>query len=238
MKSTLLPLTLAALLAVPAACPAQSPMVFTNKPDPNAPGTRVLYLVRHGYYENEDPADERVGKKLTALGKEQARLAGVRLRDLGVTFDTLRTSTFTRAMESGDIIAREIGLPVLRDSLISECTPPSTRPDIKWDTPGEADSAQAQLEAAWAKYARPSTTSDPLHQILVCHGNVIRWFVTRTLGVDTRQWAQMEAANGGITVIAIRPDGTTRLLIYDEIAHIQPRFQTWAGRGPGWPGIR
>jgi serine/threonine-protein phosphatase PGAM5 len=237
MRRTLLLLTLAAALAAPAARAADPTMTAAPRADASAPGTRVLYLVRHGIYDHQDPADERVGKKLNALGREQARLAGVRLRGLGVAFDSVRTSTFTRAMETGDIIAKELGLPVVRDSLISECTPPSTRPDIKWATPGEADSAQAQLEAAWAKYARPSP-SGALNQMLVCHGNVIRWFVTRALGVDTKQWAQMELANGGITVVAVRPDGATRLLLFNDIAHVPPASQTWAGRGPGWPGMR
>jgi serine/threonine-protein phosphatase PGAM5 len=237
MRRTWSAVLLALALAAPQARAADPTMVSRREAGALPPGTRVLYMVRHGSYDSEDPADERVGRRLNALGRRQARFAAARLRGLGVAFDTVRTSTFTRAMETGDILARALGVPVVRDSLISECTPPATRPDIRWATPGEADSAQAQLEAAWARYARPAPAGT-LHQVLACHGNVIRWFVTRALGADTKQWAQMEIANGGITVIAIRPDGAARLLIYDEIAHVPPRYQTWAGRGPGWSGTR
>ena len=198
------------------------------------PPVHVLYLVRHGYYDTKDPADERVGKHLDALGREQAKLIAARLEALPVHFAEVRTSTFTRAMETGDILAAALGLPVVRDSLISECTPPSNRPDIRHDTPGEADSAQAQLEAAWAEYARPTPEHDT-HTLLVCHGNVIRWFVTRALGVDTRQWGQMEIANASLTILSIRPDGTTRLVEYDDTGHLPLGQQTWAGRGPAWP---
>jgi serine/threonine-protein phosphatase PGAM5 len=200
---------------------------------PPAPGTHVLYLIRHGYYDSKDPADARVGKHLDDLGREQARLVAGRLASLGVTFAGVRTSTYTRAMETGDIIGKALGLAVTRDSLLSECTPPTSRADIRHDTPGEADSAQTQLNAAWAEYAKPSHAGDT-HEILVCHGNVIRWFVTRALGADTRQWGQMDIANGSVTIITIKPDGNTRLVVFSDVGHLPLDKQTWAGKGPGW----
>ena len=50
------------------------------------------------------------------------------------------------------------------------------------------------LAAAWAKYMRATPEADT-HDVLVCHGNVIRWFVSRALGPDTWRWSQMEIAN-------------------------------------------
>ncbi len=217
---------LTAVLAL--ACIAAMPA-----PAPAAPGTHVLYLIRHGYYDAKDPADARVGKHLDALGREQARLVAKRLKSMPVRFATVRTSMYSRAMETGDIIGKALGVAVTRDSLLNECQPPASRPDIRYDTPGEADSSQAQMEAAWASYARPSADGDT-HEVLVCHGNVIRWFTTRAIGADTRRWAYMDIANASVTIITIKPDGNTRLVVFNEVAHLPTDKQTWAGRGPGW----
>lgn len=232
-----LSLAAALTLALPATpSVAQSPAAPSPSmaAAPKAPaGLHTLYLIRHGYYDWRDPADARVGKHLDALGREQARLVAKRLKSMPVRFATVKTSAFSRAMETGDIIGQVLGLPVARDSLFNECTPPTDRPDIKWDTPGEADSAQAQLEAAWARYAQPTPGVDT-HEVIACHGNVIRWFLTRAIGADTRRWPYLEIANGSITVITIKPDGAVRLVMYNDIAHVPTSKQTWAGRGPGW----
>lgn len=222
------------LLATPSGAQSTSAQSPSMRAAPAAPaGTHTLYLIRHGYYDWRDPANERVGKHLDALGREQARLVAKRLKSMPVRFATVRTSALSRAMETGDIIGQVLGLPVTRDSLLNECMPPADRPDLKWDTPGEADSSQAQLEAAWAHYARPTPGADT-HEVLAAHGNVIRWFVARAMGADTKRWAHMDIANGSITVITIKPDGNTRLVMYNEVAHLPTAKQTWAGRGPGW----
>lgn len=232
-------LSLAATLALLTLAPlarAQAPAGLAPSMAPAArkpAGMHTLILVRHGWYDYKDPADERVGRRLNALGREQARLAGKRLKQMDLRFGSVVTSRYTRAMETGDIIAAALDLAVVRDSLLNECTPPTDRTDIKWDTPGEADSAQAQLEAAWARYAQPTPEQDTA-DVLACHGNVIRWFVTRAIGADTKRWAYQEIANGSFTVITIKADGSTRLVVYDDASHIPPAKQTWAGRGPGW----
>jgi serine/threonine-protein phosphatase PGAM5 len=200
-----------------------------------APGMRTLYLIRHGFYDNKDPADERVGRHLDSLGRAQAQLVADRLKSLPVKMNRVVSSTFVRAMETGDIIATTLGMTCARDSLIRECTPWSSRKDIRYDMMrnDNPDSATAELERAWAKYAVPSPNG-PSHDVLVCHGNVIRWFVTKALGVDTKQWGSMDIANGSITIITIRPDSVVRLVTFDAFAHIPVEKQTFAGRGPGW----
>jgi serine/threonine-protein phosphatase PGAM5 len=102
--------------------------------------------------------------------------------------------------------------------------------------PGEADSAQAQMDRAWFQFFDIATEGDA-NDVLVCHGNVIRWFTCRALGVDTKQWSNMDIANCSVTIITIKPDGTARLVTFSDVAHIPPAKQTWAGKGPGM-GLR
>ena len=87
--------------------------------------------------------------------------------------------------------------------------------------------------SSWTHYAQP-VPGAPRNDLLVCHGNVIRWFVCNALGVDTNQWTRMEITNASLTVITIKSDGTARLEIFNEVAHLPIAKQTWSGKGPGW----
>jgi hypothetical protein len=62
-----------------------------------APGTRTLYLVRHGVYDRNTTLDDHVGNGLNALGREQAAAAGKYLARLPVTYTKLVSSTLARA---------------------------------------------------------------------------------------------------------------------------------------------
>jgi 2,3-bisphosphoglycerate-dependent phosphoglycerate mutase len=70
---------------------------------------RLLVLVRHGQSEWnllnlftgwKDPG-------LTELGIEEARTAGRRLKDLGLSFDIAYTSALSRAQATSDLILEE-----------------------------------------------------------------------------------------------------------------------------------
>jgi serine/threonine-protein phosphatase PGAM5 len=195
-----------------------------------SPGTRTLYLVRHGLYDEDDPRDEAVGKGLTEDGRTQARMTGVRLAALGVPFDTIWTSPFTRARETAAIISE--ALPGLTPRLapdLAECTPTTRRRDIMADlAPGEAEACDARLERAFARFFVPSLAGDR-HELLVCHGNVIRWLWCRALGVEPAAWLGMAIANCSITVIQVKPDGTCKLYVFDDAAHLPVELQTYPG---------
>jgi len=198
------------------------------------PGVRYLYLIRHGMYDREERVDDRMGNGLNALGREQARLVAERLAKLPAKLASLVSSDYTRARETADIMGRVLGMTPARDSLLHECTPISERADLmsggRREDMGRCDST---LSAAWANYVRPSPGMD-VHDVLVCHGNVIRWFVSRALGTDTRRWSRMDIANASLTVIAVRADSMTRLVMFSDVGHLPLDEQTWAGRGAGW----
>jgi serine/threonine-protein phosphatase PGAM5 len=194
-------------------------------------GTRTLILIRHGDYDDQDPRDAEVGRALVPLGREQARLAGVRLAALPARIDALYASTMTRARETAEIIAAS--LPGLRPELVRdlrECTPPTWRQDIaRRLEPGEADSCRAQIERAFARFFVPAPGEDR-QEVLVCHGNVIRWFCCRALGVDPMAWGGMTIANCSLTIIRVLPDGALRLVSFDDVGHIPPALQTYTGQ--------
>jgi hypothetical protein len=63
---------------------------------------------------------------------------------------------------------------------------------------------------------------------------VTRWLVLKAMGADVRKWYGADIANASLTIIAVRPDSTTRLVTYSDTGHIPVDKQTWAGRGAGW----
>lgn len=197
-------------------------------------GVHYLYLVRHGWYERDDHVDDRAGNGLDALGREQARLLGSRLRALPVRPDAIVSSDFLRAKDTAAILGRSLGMPVAIDTLIHECSPPSEGNAASTSHPAEEVArCESNLSAAWEEYARPTPDADR-RDVLVCHGNVIRYLVSRALGMDAKRWPVMEIANASLTVIAVRPDGTTRLVMFSDVGHLPPAKQTWTGRGARW----
>ncbi len=196
-------------------------------------GVRTLYLIRHGVYDEEDRSDPDVGRALTWEGEEQARLTGARLARLGIRFDALHASTMTRARQTAAIIGQALaGMTPRLSRDLRECTPPTVREDVMArQSAGGPDSCRDTLERAWDRYVRPSPQRDSI-EVIVCHGNVIRYLVSRTLGLDPALWLNMAIANCSISVVQVRSDGRTRLVSFDDVGHLPPATQ----RHPAWRG--
>jgi serine/threonine-protein phosphatase PGAM5 len=194
-------------------------------------GTRTIYLIRHGFYNESDNRDEFIGKELTPLGIAQARLVAARLKGMPVKFTSLISSTMTRARQTAMVINKDFPeLKLKQDELICECTPPSWRKDVMAgvDTT-ERDKCVENLEKAFKKYFIPSPDSNGSNDIIVCHGNVIRYFVTKVLKVDTMSWLQMSIANCSLTIVRIKPDGSMKLVSFNDVGHIPLNLQTETG---------
>ena len=58
------------------------------------------------------------------------------------------------------------------------------------------------------------------HELLVCHGNLIRALVSRALGVKLATWLAMDIHHCGITRIAVQHDGSTRLVAFNDTGHL------------------
>ncbi len=192
---------------------------------------RTLYLIRHGEYVHDKDCDEYVGCELDALGREQAALVAARLKAMPITFSSLQSSPMTRARQTADIIALSFpDLKPVRNDDIHECTPTTRRQDIMDGLkPGEAEACDAQLQAAAARLLVPATAGHDEHDIVVCHGNVIRWMVCRVLEVDPHAWLQMSIANCSVTIIQVKADGALKLVSFADSGHIPWERTTYPG---------
>jgi len=203
---------------------AQAPV---DAPGSKGKGVHTLYLIRHGYYEYDANVDEETGSGLLPLGLAQARLVSARLQSLGVKFDELYSSTFTRARQTAAVIHEDFaGLPYEKTKVLCECTPTTWREDIMKELePGEAHTCEEQLELAFSQFFVPTPDADR-NDILVCHANVIRYLITRSLRVDPHAWLGMALGNCSLTVVRIAPDGAIKVLMVGDVGHIPINLQS------------
>jgi serine/threonine-protein phosphatase PGAM5 len=190
-----------------------------------APPIRTVYLIRHGAYLPDAKADPQAGPGLSPLGIAQARLIGTRLRSLPVAFDSLTSSTMTRAQQTAAIIHEQIAdVRATSSPLISECTPPA-RIESR-DAPAAQQACKEKLDAAFAKFFAPASGASR-NDVLVCHGNVIRYLTTRALGVDPQSWIAMSVGHTSVTVVQVLGNGTYRVIAVGDVGHVPPTLQSW-----------
>lgn len=188
---------------------------------------RTIVLVRHGNYAPDPAIAEEIGPPLAPIGVAQARLAGAALMGLPVHFDHLYASPMQRARDTAAVIAGDFPgakFEVIDD--LAECTPPTRRSEITRDEkPGELAACKDRLDRVFARFFKPARAGDQA-DMLVCHGNVIRYLVTRALGVDTAAWLEMSVGHASITTIRIEADGRSKVIAVGDVGHIPPNMRT------------
>ena len=178
-------------------------------------GTRTLVFLRHGQYDAE------AGGILTPLGREQARLTAKYLEPL--RFDTVWSSTLPRAKETADIVADHLGgmrvrhTRLLREGLYTKvegyAVPASERRDDR-----------ARADAAYAKIVRTSRAERL--ELVVCHGNLIRYFMCRALHTPILKWLRMTTSHCGLSRVLVRDTGAVRVMSYNETSHLPTKLVT------------
>ena len=175
--------------------------------------------MRHGQYLVDD------GGKLTELGREQARLTGRWLSERldGQRVDALWSSTLPRARETASIISESINhskirsVGVLREGMYSKIRgydiPPSERREDR-----------VRADAAYARFFRTSRADR--FEIVVCHGNLIRYLLCRAIEVPVVRWTRLNSNHCSMTRIIVRDSGTIRVVSYNETAHLPPKMIT------------
>ena len=168
--------------------------------------TRHLYLIRHGNYLID--AELKDEKKLTELGIKQLNETGKYLQSLGLNYSDVTHSTLIRAIESCNIILNYLPkyIPKKFDDDLCEGLPYVPIPRRQsLSVAKDYD----RIERAFKTYfhrADPEQKSDS-HEIIVCHANVIRYFVCRALQVPPAAWLRMSLFHGSVTHVSIRPNG-------------------------------
>jgi serine/threonine-protein phosphatase PGAM5 len=174
--------------------------------------TRTLLLARHGKY-----ARGPHGEALTPLGKKQAAALGRHLT--GARVDAIWSSTMPRAVETAAIV-RDRAFPrkkVRRCSDLCECLPglaPALRERLDISSATARD-GRRHAERAYRRFFRRARSRSTT-ELLVCHGNLIRYLVVRAIGVrDTTVWTRLAVHNGSLSAVDIDARGQARLVFYN-----------------------
>lgn len=191
---------------------------------------RTLTLIRHGQSE-KDGDDPR----LTALGREQADLTGQALSEKRI--NTIHYSTLVRAEETAEIIARHFpDVPMTGHDLLWEGVPPippvfldyyAQQADIDL---ADAPITKKRFDAAYYQLFRPAKESN-VHELIICHGNIIRYLITRALKIDPATWAYLSVDNCSLSQIVIGPNNIPSEGQFGEIVNIL-RFCNATGHLP------
>jgi serine/threonine-protein phosphatase PGAM5 len=186
----------------------------------------TLYLIRHGAYVADRNADPQLGPGITPLGVAQARLIAARLSGSGVAFDSMTSSTLQRARDTAAVMHETLSnLPVAQSPLLRECWPPLPEA-AEGEEARERAACAKQLDQAFAEFFTPAKNAKR-NDILVAHGNVIRYLVMKALKVDPRAWLGMSVAHASLTVIQVLPDGSMKVIAVGDSGHIPSPLLSW-----------
>ena len=202
-----------------------------------------VYLIRHGQYVSGKEDKERI---LTPLGREQAQETGVRLARLlkedndkkltRFVYSTMSRATETALLIKGSMNIDDKEVDIVSCSMIREGACYKPEPPIakeRWPvTEEDFFKDTKRIEAGFRNYIyRPDQTkedSESTCSILVCHGNVIRYFVCRALQITPAAWLRMAVYNASITTIEIWSDGKVSLRGLGDVGHFTPKKITYS----------
>ncbi|XP_023338968.1 serine/threonine-protein phosphatase PGAM5, mitochondrial isoform X2 [Eurytemora carolleeae] len=183
--------------------------------------SRNIILVRHGHY-NLDGKDDKE-RYLTALGLEQAKITGARLAELNLPYTYIARSRMTRAIETANLIKEALPtVPLLpEDGMLIEGEPVEAEPDDFFIPQHEYETDGGRIEAAFRKYfhrADVEQTEDS-YELIVCHANVIRYFLCRALQLPPEAWLRISLKHASYTWLVVRPDGEVHTRGIGESGH-------------------
>lgn len=197
---------------------------FKREVDEKRPtATRHLFLVRHGQYNMAGKCDaERV---LTETGIQQAKLTGDRLVTLNFPYQSMIRSTMTRAQQTGDYILTRMApgsVAIKDDKLLEEGKPYPPEPSSTWRPDSVLYQNGCRIEAAFRNYFYRADyrQKEDTYDIIVCHANVIRYFVCRALQLPPEAWLRMSLDHASITWLSIRPSGMVALQYLGDSGHL------------------
>lgn len=190
--------------------------------------TRHILLIRHGQYNLDGNTDS--DRILTKLGRTQAEYTGKRLKELGLPITHMVKSTMSRAQETGSLISQHLpDVPVEHCDLLREGAPIPPEPPIgSWKPETFFYQDGARIEAAFRRYFHRADASQErdTYTVLVCHANVIRYFVCRALQFPPEAWLRLSLNHASITWLTITPSGRVILRAMGDSGHMPPTLIT------------
>jgi len=196
--------------------------------------TRRLYMIRHGQYEDGEKDADRC---LSVKGRQQAKLCGEFLKSHVFNKEDKQPTTFVhstmlRATETAQIINEVLQVPCKVEScdLIREGCPCEPEPPLK-NWPGKPWlewKEEPRIEAGFRRHVRRAKpdAKGTEHAVVVCHGNVIRYFLCRGLQLPPTAWLHMTLPHCSVSYLHCRPSGTVGTIGIGECSFLPAELVT------------
>jgi serine/threonine-protein phosphatase PGAM5 len=190
---------------------------------------RMLHFVRHGQYDLG--SKERELHILTKLGHMQAEATAKRLQHMRAVgrlpIDRLVHSDMIRAVQTADAITQRLpGVPVECMPDLAEgrpCIPQPSHSARKWSGPRmEADGARIDRGFHQIVHRACESAEQDEHVVVVCHANVIRYFVCRALQLPPEAWLRMSLPHCSLTTLCVHPGGRVSMHGFGDAGHLDP----------------
>ena len=188
---------------------------------------RRLLFLRHGQY------DEDGSGALTPLGMRQARVTARAL--LAEDLDLIHVSTLLRARQTAAIVVEVFPhLAPRASSLLCEAIPTKLPKRLAHlvDS-GRVAKDRARVARAAKRLFKPS--KHPRTELVVCHGNIIRYLFCLSLGVKPEAWIRLHTHHCGLTEIVVLPNGQLRGVRYNDLGHLPHGLRTMSGKASARP---
>ncbi len=165
---------------------------------------------------------------LTALGRRQALRTAKRLAELPI--DAIYHSDLPRAAETARIIAKRLPkLPLYSKRCLREATLAMPKSWSKGHRISKAEQARerARIRAMIESFFRPNRKQTDRHELLVTHGNLIRYLVRRVLHDPVQKWPWLGTLQCSLTILLIRlPPAKSCLISFNDVGHLPKSMQT------------
>lgn len=215
------------------------------------PKTKHLILVRHGHYINAHARGVSDSDQvLSQMGRQQAEFTGAYLEQLYVKSPTRHDLTIfhsdmTRAVETAHTISKSFGHCTLSPTRLlregwpgkpyssHQATPQHVPAAVMSTESSDLDRIDAErMEQAFQtlfSLQSPSEDDDGCggneeefsYQVVVCHANLIRFFLCRAMGIDpTGRWGHFEINHCGVTRVDVCEHRPLKIISVNETGHL------------------
>ncbi|CRG93165.1 phosphoglucomutase-2, putative [Plasmodium gallinaceum] len=183
-----------------------------------------IILVRHGQYERKYKDNEE-SKRLTKEGCNQAEITGKKLKDIlnNKKISTIYHSNMIRAKETAQIISKYFpDAKLINDPNLNEGTPylPDPIPKNSIFDAQKIKEDNKRINKAYETYFYQPSGDEDEYQLVICHGNVIRYFLCRALQLPLFAWLRFSSYNCGITWLVLDEEGSVILREFGSVSHL------------------
>jgi serine/threonine-protein phosphatase PGAM5 len=168
------------------------------------------------------------GGDLLHTGWEQAEYLARHLHQ-HENITSIYTSTMRRALTTAHLIASSLPhAPFKKDKMLVESLfyiPKGAEAFYGNVSTGALASHRVRVAYAYQRYTRPALEQDE-HDLVVCHGNVIRYFLVRAKRQPIETWAQCEIYHASVTRLEIDEASQIKVVYQSNVDHLPERLQT------------